>query len=98
MVGELGLLHGDLEALLLGGARHDEVRAGVLELLLHLGELLGRHGVRSRGDGPLHKNLRGPLPRGGPRRLGLPDLFTFLSLASAELHKSPLSRVFRRRF
>ena len=57
MVGELGLLHGDLEALLLGGARHDEVRAGVLELLLHGCDLVGGHGVRRRGDGPLDEDF-----------------------------------------
>ena len=62
MVGELGLLHGDLEALLLGGARHDEVRAGLLQLLLHLGERLGRHGIRRRGDGPLDEDLSATWP------------------------------------
>ena len=57
MVGKLGLLHGELEALLLVGPRHDEVRAGLLELLLHRRHLVGGHGVRRRGDGPLDEDF-----------------------------------------
>ena len=57
MVGKLGLLHGDLEALLLGGARHDQICPRILELLLHGRNLVGGHGVRRRGDGPLDEDF-----------------------------------------